>query len=88
MRQGFFMVKAKKNSSFDGIDATGKKGWIYEERIAEIEDIISRIETGELDLEEVFDEFTTAVEFLRECEKFLVSRQEQVDLLVETLKEE
>jgi exodeoxyribonuclease VII small subunit len=59
--------------------------WNYEATVAEIEAIISRIEMGELDLAEVFDQFATAVEHLRQCESFLTRQQQQVDLLIETL---
>jgi exodeoxyribonuclease VII small subunit len=60
----------------------------YEAKVAEIEKIIARIEAGELDLAEVFEEFATAVEYLRECESFLQQRQQQVSLLIETLSDE
>jgi exodeoxyribonuclease VII small subunit len=36
----------------------------------------------------VFDQFAAAVEYLRQCETFLQQRQQQVDLLIETLKDE
>ncbi|MBW4501793.1 MAG: exodeoxyribonuclease VII small subunit [Scytonema hyalinum WJT4-NPBG1] len=64
------------------------QGWNYEAKVAEIERIIARIEAGDLELEEVFDQFATAVESLRQCESFLQERQQKVDLLIETLKEE
>jgi len=59
--------------------------WHYEAAVAEVESIIARIEMGELDLAEVFDQFSTAVEYLRQCEAFLNQQQRQMDLLVETL---
>ncbi|WP_414582296.1 exodeoxyribonuclease VII small subunit [Scytonema sp. PCC 10023] len=64
------------------------QGWNYEAKVAEIERIIARIEAGDLELEEVFDQFAAAVEYLRQCESFLQQRQQKVDLLIETLKEE
>jgi exodeoxyribonuclease VII small subunit len=64
------------------------QGWNYEAKVAEIERIIARIEAGDLELEEVFDQFAAAVESLRQCESFLQERQQKVDLLIETLKEE
>jgi len=66
---------------------TMEKNWNYETKVAEIETIISRIETGELQLEEVFEQFSTAVKSLRECETFLQKQQQQVDLMIETLKD-
>ncbi|MDZ7992593.1 MULTISPECIES: exodeoxyribonuclease VII small subunit [unclassified Nostoc] len=75
------MVKRKSASS-------SEEGWNYEAKVAEIEGIITRIEAGELELEAVFDQFATAVEYLRQCEGFLQQRQQQVDLLIETLSQE
>ncbi len=63
-------------------------GESYEEKVAEIEKIIAQIEKGELQLADVFTQFATAVEYLRQCEGFLQHRQQQVDLLIETLKDE
>lgn len=59
--------------------------WHYEATVTKVESIIARIERGELDLAEVFDQFSTAVEYLRQCEAFLNQQQQQMDLLVETL---
>lgn len=62
--------------------------WNYEVTVAEVEAIITQIELGELELADVFDQFTTAVEQLRRCETFLARQQQQVDLLIETLLDE
>lgn len=65
-----------------------QEGWNYEVTVTEVEAIIARIEAGELELEEVFNQFATAAEYLRQCETFLQGRQQQVDLLIETLRDE
>jgi exodeoxyribonuclease VII small subunit len=65
-----------------------QQDWKYEVAVAEVENIIAQIEAGELELEEVFEQFATAVEYLRQCETFLQQRQQQVDLLIETLNDE
>ncbi|WP_250121489.1 exodeoxyribonuclease VII small subunit [Chroococcidiopsis sp. CCMEE 29] len=65
-----------------------QEGWKYEAAVVEVEKIIARIEAGELELEEVFDQFAVAVKYLHQCETFLQQRQQQVDLLIETLKDE
>lgn len=62
--------------------------WNYEQTVAQVEEILTRIESGELELADVFEEFSTAVEYLRQCEAFLAERQRQVDLLIETLTDE
>jgi exodeoxyribonuclease VII small subunit len=59
--------------------------WSYETTVAEIETIINRIELGELELADVFEQFSAAMEQLRQCEAFLTQQQQQVDLLIETL---
>ncbi|MEH2261797.1 exodeoxyribonuclease VII small subunit [Nostoc sp.] len=75
------MVK-RKSASNSG------EGWNYEAKVIEIEGIIAGIEASELELEEVFYQFAKAVEYLRQCESFLQQRQQQVDLLIETLNDE
>lgn len=67
---------------------TPSPGWSYEETVRQVEAIMTRIESGELELADVFDQFTTAVSYLRECELFLSQRQQQMDLLVETLTDD
>lgn len=62
--------------------------WSYEATVKQIETAIARIESGQLDLAEVFDEFAAAVDRLRQCETFLAERQQQMDLLIETLSDE
>jgi exodeoxyribonuclease VII small subunit len=61
--------------------------WSYEETVKHIETTIARIESGELELAAVFDEFAEAVTNLRQCELFLAERQQQMDLLIETLSD-
>ena len=65
-----------------------KQNWNYEATVAKVETIINQLESGELELAEVFTEFSTAVEYLRECEAFLNQKQQQMTLLVETLTEQ
>jgi exodeoxyribonuclease VII small subunit len=77
------MIKRNKADNSEAMAAGN-----YEAKVAEIEKIITRIETGELELEAVFEQFTAAVEYLRQCENFLQQRQQQVDLLIETLSDD
>jgi len=69
-------------------DISLPESWNYEATVAEVEQIIKHIEAGELELAEVFEQFTTAVEYLNQCETFLSQRQRQMDLLIETLEVE
>ncbi|PPS40624.1 exodeoxyribonuclease VII small subunit [Chroococcidiopsis sp. TS-821] len=82
------MGRRSKVVNSDAVDATLQADWNYEAKVAEVERIIAQIEAGELELEEVFEQFTAAVEYLRQCETFLQQRQQQVDLLIETLSDE
>ncbi|MEG3861190.1 exodeoxyribonuclease VII small subunit [Microcoleus sp. herbarium12] len=65
-----------------------QSGWNYEETVDRIEAIIDRVESGELPLEEVFEQFAVAVECLQECEGFLARGKEQMDLAIELLAAE
>jgi exodeoxyribonuclease VII small subunit len=64
------------------------EGLSYEATVKKVEEIVARIEAGELELAEVFDQFAEAVEYLRQCENFLAQRQKHMDLLIETLTDE
>jgi exodeoxyribonuclease VII small subunit len=57
----------------------------YEEKVAQVEEILGEIEGGDLELTEVFRRFTVAVESLQQCESFLSQQREQVELLLENL---
>jgi exodeoxyribonuclease VII small subunit len=62
--------------------------WNYEATISEIETIVEQIESGELELATVFDQFELAVHHLQSCESFLAERRQSVDLLIETLTDD
>jgi exodeoxyribonuclease VII small subunit len=76
------------DSNYDPAAVPLQESWNYEAAVAKVEAIIALIEAGELELEEVFEQFTAAVEYLHQCETFLQQRHQQVDLLIETLKDE
>jgi exodeoxyribonuclease VII small subunit len=59
--------------------------WHYETVVAEVEEIIERIELGELELADVFEQFAVAIQHLQACEAFLSEHQQQMDLMIETL---
>jgi exodeoxyribonuclease VII small subunit len=79
-KTAFAKVPPPSHSAYDN--------WNYEETVAKVEEILTKIEAGELELAAVFEEFSAAVEYLRQCEAFLAERQKQVDLLIETLTDE
>lgn len=61
--------------------------WSYEKTVEQVETILDAIESGDLELKEVLEQFAVGVESLRQCEEFLTSQQEQVELLLETLED-
>jgi exodeoxyribonuclease VII small subunit len=63
------------------------KNWNYEVTVAKVEEIINQIESGELELSEVFTQFTTATTHLQQCKDFLAHQQKQMNLLIETLED-
>ncbi len=62
--------------------------WNYEETVAEVEEVIASLESGELPLETVFSQFEQAVEQIHQCEQFLTQGKERMDLLIETLEDD
>ncbi|HIK54258.1 MAG TPA: exodeoxyribonuclease VII small subunit [Synechococcales cyanobacterium M55_K2018_004] len=80
------MTSFPPESSADHHDALSlPPDWRYEDAVRQVETMIDRIESGELELAEVFSQFAEAVKALRQCEAFLAHQQQQVDLLIETL---
>ncbi|WP_448562908.1 exodeoxyribonuclease VII small subunit [Trichothermofontia sp.] len=67
-------------------EAVPVEPWTYEGAVAQVEAIVNRIESGELDLVDVFTEFAIAVKQLQRCQDFLEQKQQEVDLLIETLE--
>lgn len=63
------------------------KAWNYEETVTRVEGLISQIESGELNLSEVFGQFTTATKHLQQCKEFLDRQQKEIHLLLETLED-
>lgn len=66
-------------------DAALPKDWRYEDTLSRIETIAAQLETGELPLAEVFEQFAEAVGALQQCDRFLQEKQQQASLLIETL---
>jgi exodeoxyribonuclease VII small subunit len=60
--------------------------WSYEETVSKAEKIIHNIESGKLSLSEVFEQFSLASDYLRQCELFLEQKRREMDLSVEYLQ--
>jgi exodeoxyribonuclease VII small subunit len=65
--------------------ATPAETWNYEATVATVEAIIADLESGNLPLASVLAQFEQAVQALNQCETYLQEKQQQVDLLIETL---
>ena len=61
--------------------------WTYEGAIAHIEATLARLESGQLPLAEVLEQFQQASQELQRCEAFLREKQDQLDILVEVLEQ-
>jgi exodeoxyribonuclease VII small subunit len=84
------MATHKRKAAVDNgdpaaIDPPMTDKWQYETSVTQVEAILHLIESGDMDLADVFEQFTVAIGHLKQCEQFLGDRQEQVDLLIETL---
>jgi exodeoxyribonuclease VII small subunit len=63
------------------------ENWSYEATVSTIEAIIAELETGQLPLAEVLSQFEQAVQSLQQCETYLTEKQQQVNVLIETLSD-
>lgn len=54
----------------------------FEEKLKELETIISELENGEIDLEESITKYTRAMNLVNECDKKLKNIEEQISKLV------
>ncbi|MEM9978276.1 MAG: exodeoxyribonuclease VII small subunit [Cyanobacteria bacterium P01_D01_bin.2] len=62
--------------------------WNYETSIDQVEAIITDLETGDLSLADIFEQFEKAVTELKKCDTFLQKKQQQAQVLIETLVSE
>ncbi len=67
---------------------TAAETWNYETTVATVEGIIADLESGSLPLAAVLTQFEQAVQALTQCETYLQEKQQQVDVLIETLSDE
>ena len=72
------MPRAKKST----------EAWDYEASVEQIEAIITDLETGELPLAHIFEQFEKAATELKKCDTFLQEKQQKAQLLIETLMPE
>ena len=61
---------------------------IFEERIVEIDDIIEKLENGELSLDDSIKEYEKAIKLIKESEKLLEAAEGKVMKVLEKNSEE
>jgi len=71
--------KAKKSSS----SKTKKKNKTFEDSMSELEEIVQKLEKGDLPLEESIEYFQRGIELSRECTKKLDEIEKRITVLIE-----
>jgi exodeoxyribonuclease VII small subunit len=62
--------------------------WNYEATVEKIDDILGLMESGNMSLNDIFEQFGVAETYLKECDRFLADQRSQVELLIEQLTDE
>lgn len=63
--------------------AQSKKSQSFEEALGALEDIVNRLDTGELGLEDALTAFEDGVKLVKQCQKTLTAAQQKVEILTE-----
>ena len=56
----------------------------FEENLAKLEELVKRLEAGNLDLDESLEIYESAIELREKCRKFLEESERKVQKLMET----
>jgi exodeoxyribonuclease VII small subunit len=62
-----------------------KKEFSFSEAVTEIEDILKKIESGELDVDKLSVEVKRASELIRQCQKKLRTTEEEINSIFKDL---
>ena len=63
--------------------AVKKKAATFESALEELEELVERLESGDLPLDEALADFERGVKLTRECQKKLASAEQKVKVLME-----
>ncbi|WP_295801069.1 exodeoxyribonuclease VII small subunit [uncultured Microbulbifer sp.] len=63
--------------------AAKKKAATFESALEELEELVERLESGDLPLDEALADFERGVKLTRECQKKLASAEQKVKILME-----
>jgi len=75
----------EKSFADDKLKVMGRrseKGFKFEEALSELEKIVSRLDSGDLGLDEMLREFERGVSLVRGCKEFLDKAQKKVEMLI------
>ena len=61
----------------------GEKKFKFEQALEELEGIVSRLDSGELGLDQMLDEFERGIKLVRGCKQFLDQAQKKVEMLLQ-----
>lgn len=60
----------------------------FEENLKELESIVTKLESGEISLEESLERFEQGTKLYKECKEILSVAEKKISVLTESLKEE
>jgi exodeoxyribonuclease VII small subunit len=60
----------------------------FEDSLKELENIVSKLESGELPLEQSLEQFESGTKLYKECKEQLSIAEKKIAILTESLKEE
>jgi exodeoxyribonuclease VII small subunit len=63
-------------------EAKKRKKFKFEQAISDLEQIVNRLDSGELSLDEMLEDFEAGTKLVKECQKFLEQAQKRVEMLV------
>ena len=69
------------------MDGENEKNFSFEEKLAELENIVNKLETGDVPLDDAIEEFKKAMDLVKECDEQLNSAQEAIVKIVNDNKE-
>ena len=69
------------------MDGENEKNFSFEEKLAELENIVNKLETGDVPLDDAIEEFKKAMILVKECDEKLKSAEEAIAKIVNDNKE-
>ena len=69
------------------MDGENEKNFSFEEKLVELENIVNKLETGDVPLDDAIEEFKKAMILVKECDEKLKSAEEAIAKIVNDNKE-